>query len=537
MATIADVLNMNTSFIATISNSITAHFTKIDNSVKTVNKRFVEFQNVTVNKIDIGGLKAATDQISQAADAFDIEGLKAATSQISKTAEAFGEIENSIKGALEQQKEFNGEANNVSVSEGPSIFSKIGDSTIFQNAKDALGDWIKSTDQYAAMQEKLKAMGTEWLSTDSGVKVTNAINNALNIMANVIEKVAAIALTLASAIVENWSWIAPIIFGIVGAIAAYGAALLITNGITAISKGLELAGAIAKGLFTSATLTQTLATQGVTMAQWGLNSALLANPIMWVVMGIIALIVIIYAVIGAINKFAGTSISATGVIAAIFTGLGATIYNVVASIWNYWASFIVFFVNVFNNPVYSIKMLFVNLANTVLDLVKSIASAIDAVFGTNLSGSVTNLQNQMQDWLGEKPEGYKIIQRMEMKSIEGSAKAGYDWGQEMSGKFNLKNMMNLNNFTKQPNIEDNIANTAVNTGRTADSIDMSSENLEYMRDIAEQEVVNRFATAEIKVDMTNHMAVNSEMDLDGVVTYLGEKLNQEMQIAAEGVHI
>jgi hypothetical protein len=496
MATIISAVQNNSNMIAKLHNTILARFTKMDTSIDTLINKYQDLSSVTAN-------------------AFDIEGLKDATSQIGKAVEAFDEIENSMKGALEQKKAFNEEASKASVREGPSILSRIGDSKIFQKGKDALVEWIKSTDQYAAMQERLKAMGAEWLSTDSGVKVTSAINNALNIMANVIERVAAIALTLASAIVENWSWIAPIVLGIVAALLAYNIVAGIHSFITQVQKD---------GLIKA------------TAAQLGLNTAMLTCPIAWIIVAVIALIAIVYAVVAAINKFAGTSYSATGFIAGAFMGLGTIIYNVVASIWNFWASFVEFFANMFNDPVFSIKMLFVNLANSVLDLVKSIASAIDAVFGTNYSDKVTNLQNQMQNWLGEKPEGYKVIQRMEMKSIEGSAKVGYEWGKEISTKFDLKNLMQYN-LPPVPQTGEDIPAVAQNTDRMADSVDMSNENLDYMRDLAEQEVVNRFATAEIKVDMTNHMAVNNDMDLDGVVAYLGEKLNQEMESVAEGVHI
>ena len=82
----------------------------------------------------------------------------------------------------------------------------------------------------------------------------------------------------------------------------------------------------------------------------------------------------------------------------------------------------------------------------------------------------------------------------------------------------------------------NIADTAGNTGSMADSMDITSEDLKYLRDIAETEVVNRFTTAEIKVEMTNNNNVSSNMDLDGMVDYLATSINEAMETAAEGVH-
>lgn len=83
----------------------------------------------------------------------------------------------------------------------------------------------------------------------------------------------------------------------------------------------------------------------------------------------------------------------------------------------------------------------------------------------------------------------------------------------------------------------NIADTAANTGKAADSLDITSEDLKYLRDIAEQDAINRFTTAEIKVDMggiTNN--VSGDADLDGIVDYLANGVNEAMEKAAEGVH-
>ena len=70
----------------------------------------------------------------------------------------------------------------------------------------------------------------------------------------------------------------------------------------------------------------------------------------------------------------------------------------------------------------------------------------------------------------------------------------------------------------------------------ADSVDISAENLKYLRDMAERDVVNRFTTAEIRVDMQNHNTINSSMDIDGVVSRLVTGVNQAMEQSAEGVY-
>ena len=64
----------------------------------------------------------------------------------------------------------------------------------------------------------------------------------------------------------------------------------------------------------------------------------------------------------------------------------------------------------------------------------------------------------------------------------------------------------------------------------------SGEELKYLRDIAEQEVINRFTTAEIHIEQHNENNISSEMDLDGVTAYMVDGLEEAVAIAAEGVH-
>jgi hypothetical protein len=74
-------------------------------------------------------------------------------------------------------------------------------------------------------------------------------------------------------------------------------------------------------------------------------------------------------------------------------------------------------------------------------------------------------------------------------------------------------------------------------GNISDSMDLTNDELDYLRRIADMEWRNEFTTAEIKVDMTNHNTVNGERDLDGIVEYLSDTLRAEMTQVAYGVHL
>ena len=102
----------------------------------------------------------------------------------------------------------------------------------------------------------------------------------------------------------------------------------------------------------------------------------------------------------------------------------------------------------------------------------------------------------------------------------------------------LKNPQNedLNNLLNDSAMNSNIAGIADNTSNIKDSLDITQEDLKYMRDLAERDAINRFTTAEIKVEMNNSNQINSTMDLDGIVDHLSLRLREQMEIAAEGVH-
>jgi len=65
------------------------------------------------------------------------------------------------------------------------------------------------------------------------------------------------------------------------------------------------------------------------------------------------------------------------------------------------------------------------------------------------------------------------------------------------------------------NLAGDVLDIASNSGDIADTMDVTDEELKYLRDIAEQETVNRFTTAEINIEQNNENHINSELDIDG----------------------
>ena len=239
--------------------------------------------------------------------------------------------------------------------------------------------------------------------------VNNAIEG-LSFVAGIALEIFDLLVSVAGAVADNWSWLSPIIYGVAAALAVYYGWQLAVNMINAISKGIHVAMAVAQMIHAAATGALTAATAAEIAAQNGLNAALYACPIVWIIVLIIALIALFYAAVAAVNKFAGTSVSATGIICGVFAVAGAFIGNLFVTLinfvidifvvlWNFIAAFANFFANVFNDPVAAIARLFFDLVDTILSLLQSLASAIDTIFGSNLAGAVSGWRDSLGGWV------------------------------------------------------------------------------------------------------------------------------------------
>ena len=201
----------------------------------------------------------------------------------------------------------------------PVTFSEIW--TLFQNSA------------YRAFQPVLTRLN-EIANSDAFQTFVNGAAGALSTVAGIVLDIFNLVASVGGFIGENWSIIQPIIMGIVTALGLYYGAMLLYNTITGIATAITTAKSFAEQVHAASLMMGTGATFAATAAQYGLNAALYACPIVWIIALIVALIAIFYAVIGAINKVAGTSISATGLIAGAFTWLLSVIANIFITLWN-----------------------------------------------------------------------------------------------------------------------------------------------------------------------------------------------------------
>ncbi|HBF2925757.1 TPA: tape measure protein [Clostridioides difficile] len=410
----------------------------------------------------------------------------------------------------------------------------------------------------------------------------NAIIVGVSLIVQALGWIITQALNIANVFAQNWSIIAPIVLGVAAAMLVYNNALLLSiankvKDIALSAKSLVMSFAhIVAESYRAAALVAT------TIAQDGLNAAMAACPITWILYGIIAIVVAFFVAIAIFNHFAGTSVSAIGVVAGaisvaasfignLFIATGNLIIDIVALIYNTLAGFAEFFANFLDDPIGSVIRAVSGMANAVLGIIRSIASAFDTVFGSNLADAVSGWQDKLQGWTDKVAGEAKIkVERMDPNKLHfdrfnyGKAwDAGYKWGDKLEtnikDKFDISKMaedakkkLGLDDlWDKKYGLGDGFGSaglnsplndaakgakdTAGNTAKMAKTMDKSQEDLKYLRDIAEQEVINKYTGVNIKIDMNNTNNISKDTDLDGIVNVLTEKLNDAMVVSAEGI--
>lgn len=392
--------------------------------------------------------------------------------------------------------------------------------------------------------------------------VSNGVIGALAAIASVATVVLDLLINGASWVVDNWSWLSPVIYGVAAALGVYYGAQLAANTVGLISKGVHIAMAGAKMIQLAATGALTAATAAQTAEQYGLNAAMYACPLVWIIILIIALVALFYAAVAAVNKFAGTSVSATGIICGAFMAALAFIGNIFIALWNVAAEVFVliynlvatvanFIGNVFNDPVGAVCRLFFDLADTVLGVLQALASAIDAIFGSNLAGAVQGWRDSLGGWVDETfGKRTEVMAKMSADDLKldrfeyGAAfDLGYNFGEgidsKVSGLFDGSVMDSMGAFdigNTLDGIYGNTGDTAGNTAAMSDALDITEEDLSYLRDIAEREAINRFTTAEIHVEQHNENHISKDADLDGIMDAWANDFAEKLDVSEEGVH-
>lgn len=423
--------------------------------------------------------------------------------------------------------------------------------------------------------EPVLQMLNNLLNSDVGQGIINGIGYAIQIVAGLLMWVFNLISTVYNFIVEHWSVISKII-------------LIIASAITI---------ALLPALFAQIKFLLWAAFYYIYLAGVAVGSAIRVAAAWLIANWQMALIIlVIIAIVAAIIWLADSFEDACGMIVGVIMAAISVVWNLfvmlvtliiqsaVIPLVTAWDTFANFFGNLFNDPIAAIIHAFEGLAQSVLGILKTIANGIDAIFGSNLSSAVSGWSKSLSgkaDSLAKKYGNgtYKEKSNQTEKlnnllsnlqtdfswSTKDAYNTGYEWGYEggqwISDKVgsigdSLSNALNLGNLPTSSdynldngydmdkalkgidaaNPNKDLKKIKDNTGKMADSMELTQEDLSYLRKVAEMEWKKEFTTAEISVNMNNNNTINGETDLDGIVTKLTDKLYEELASVADGVY-
>ncbi len=333
----------------------------------------------------------------------------------------------------------------------------------------------------------------EWLDTPQGMSflltiatVIEWITNGLVFMGNVVG-------TVASLFIENWDFISMMLLGV----------------------GAVLAGVLIPKL-------------------WAMVPPLIAQASAWIVMNYPILMVIgsVILFMTMLHSMGITTEQIIGTVTGIFFGLYAFLYNLVADIWNLFAVFGEFLGNFCNDPLAATVRLFIGFADTVLGILESIANAMDALFGSSMADTLAGWRSNMQSWADDTfGEQAVTIERMEKLDVADNFNKGYDFGADLSNGAtqifeDLTTSMNSMGF-EGGHID--------SVGSIEDTVDVSNEDLEIMRELAEMESIQNFVTLTPKVNIKTG-PVSKDVDIDEIVRRIEKSIEEEMEASTKEVY-
>lgn len=287
------------------------------------------------------------------------------------------------------------------------------------------------------------------------------------------------------------------------------------------------------------------ASEKAAAAQAFLNAVMAANPAALAAAAVLVLVAALYAGVAVMNHFAGTSVSATGIITGAFAVMGAFVFNsVLVPLQNGFAMFANFVGNVFTNPVAAVKVLFYDMAITVLQYMQNIASAVEGLINmipgvtvdltSGLGGWITDLAKKRSDEI--QNSGYtEYVKPWENMDLGSAYTRGYDWGSNLSlgnlfgpgglGDLGVPQAADVNSLLN------NVGAIKNNTGKIAKTVNLSDEQLKMMVDIAERKFVNNInLTSQAPViTVQGQNTGNTEADRQSLADLLGDLIMERVQ--------
>lgn len=362
--------------------------------------------------------------------------------------------------------------------------------------------------------------GQVWtMASNIAIRALNPLLSAINWLANNISVIGPVVLGLGTAflvfqVAAHWTQIA-------------SAAMGIYNGLVNFLT-------IGYGVLTGSTA-------AASAAQFTYNSALLASPVTWVVMMLAVLVAALYAGVAAFNKFTGSGVSATGILMGTFAVLGAHVLNnTIIPLQNGFAMFANFIGNLFNDPVAAVKVLFYDMALTVLGYITNMANGIETLIN-KIPGVTVDLTSGLDSFYAKLESAQKkvkdeagwveYVKKMDYIDYSKAAGAGYRFGEGLADK--VSGMFSGSDYAGLGDIAGGVSDIAANTGKIADEVHIADEDLQFFRDVAEMRYIQNFVTLTPTVSMS--ASISEKVDVNGVIQKIEQVLKEEIAESAEVV--
>lgn len=417
------------------------------------------------------------------------------------------------------------------------------------------------------------------------------LSGAMQIVGLAAAGVMGLIMNVGSFMAENWGTIGPIIFGVAAAFALYTGIMAAYNIIQGISNGLKMLGVLWSVMHGTSTVAEGAATTGAAAAQMSFNAALLSCPLVWIILLIIAAVAILTLLCSHFLNTGNTATTAFGMVTgainvaiAFFKNLGMMAANVGIGIGMAIAACAINIKVAFQNAIKNVQSFWYSLLSTVMVVIAGICEQLNRLpfieFDySGISSKAEEYADKAKKLKSEKEDYVDVGAAFDagMSTFdafgEGWAQNAYDegaaWGDDkwnglfgseegaapdepagIPGLEDIPGMDGIPEGTGMPpqsnyapsggggygGIADSSAATAANTESIADSMEITSQDLKYLRDLAEREAVNRFTTAEISVEVPISAYVGGNMDIDGIVDHLANSVQLAMENTAEGVH-
>ncbi len=406
---------------------------------------------------------------------------------------------------------------------------------------------------------------------ETAERVMGKIGVAVGIMLTILSPAFQFMQDAAGFIADNWSILEPIVWGLIAALVVYNA----TMGIAWLTTLQNIAAKIAHALASAA---ETVAIFALIAAQDGLNAALAACPLTWIIILIIAIIALIFAVCTAIAKMTGVANTGFGVICGginvvieLFKNLGLGIADFAIGAGLAINALAQNIMTAFGNAIHAVQSWWYGLLSTVMTVISGICAQLNKLpfvefdysgvteAANKYAGKAAELAGQKGDYESISDafkEGWNTFDIFPKNWVNNAFNKGSEWGDDKMNKLSglldgFGNIPNADDYLKgygddsTNNLGDTldksgtgnkVADIANSAGNIENTLTATSEDLKYLRDIAERDTINRFTTAEISIVQTNNNKIASDMDLDGVVEGLTSAVDEAISNATEGVH-